>query len=102
MTTTCPAHLIQFNLFRFHLTHRGHDPLDMELVNTEIRLQISYMKQTHYNYFKVHPNRRHSIYKKTTEKLYKLWCIIQYLNSMTKYNETVIQYKYKILKITRH
>jgi hypothetical protein len=64
MTTTCPAHLIQFNLFSIHLTHRGHDPLDMELVNTEIRLQISYMKQTQYNYFKVHPNRRHLIIRR--------------------------------------
>ena len=34
---------IQFNLFRIHLIHRGCDPSDMELVNTEIRLQISYM-----------------------------------------------------------
>jgi len=26
------------------LIHMGYDPSDMELVNTEIRLQISYMK----------------------------------------------------------
>jgi len=32
------------NLFSVHLIHMGYDPLDMELVNTEIRLQISYMK----------------------------------------------------------
>jgi len=33
-----------FNLFSVHLIHRGLDPSDMELVNTEIRLQMSYMK----------------------------------------------------------
>ena len=33
-----------FNLFSVHLIHEGYDPSDMELVNTEIRLQISYMK----------------------------------------------------------
>jgi hypothetical protein len=33
-----------FNLFSVHLIHMGYDPSDMELVNTEIRLQISYMK----------------------------------------------------------
>jgi len=33
-----------FNLFSVHLIHTGYDPSDMELVNTEIRLQISYMK----------------------------------------------------------
>jgi hypothetical protein len=32
-----------FNLFSVHLIHIGYDPSDMELVNTEIRLQI-YMK----------------------------------------------------------
>jgi hypothetical protein len=32
-----------FNLFSVHLIHEGYDPSDMELVNTEIRLQISYM-----------------------------------------------------------
>jgi hypothetical protein len=32
------------NLFSVHLIHRGYDPSDMELVNTETRLQISYMK----------------------------------------------------------
>ena len=34
---------IQFNLFCVHLIIRGCDPSDMELVNVEIRLQISYM-----------------------------------------------------------
>ena len=34
---------IQFNLFCIHLIHMGCDLSDMELVNTEIRLQISYM-----------------------------------------------------------
>jgi len=34
---------IQLNLFCVHLILRGCDPSDMELVNTEIRLQISYM-----------------------------------------------------------
>jgi len=34
---------IQFNLFCVHLIHSGCDPSDMELVNIEIRLQISYM-----------------------------------------------------------
>ena len=33
-----------FILFSVYLIHRGYDPSDMELVNTEIRLQISYMK----------------------------------------------------------
>jgi hypothetical protein len=33
-----------FNLFSIHLIHTGYDPSDMGLVNTEIRLQISYMK----------------------------------------------------------
>jgi hypothetical protein len=33
-----------FNLFNVCLIHRGYDPSDMELVNTEIRLQISCMK----------------------------------------------------------
>jgi hypothetical protein len=33
-----------FNLFNVHLIHMGYDPSDMELVNTEIRLQISCMK----------------------------------------------------------
>jgi len=33
-----------FNLFSVYLVHMGYDPSDMELVNTEIRLQISYMK----------------------------------------------------------
>ena len=28
-----------FNLFSVHLIHMGYDPSDMELVNTEIRLQ---------------------------------------------------------------
>jgi hypothetical protein len=32
-----------FNLFSIHLIHEGYDPSDMELVNTEMRLQISYM-----------------------------------------------------------
>ena len=32
-----------FNLFSIHLIHRGYDPLDMKLVNTEIRLQVSYI-----------------------------------------------------------
>ena len=35
--------VIQFNLFCVHLILRGCDPSDMELVNTEIGLQISYM-----------------------------------------------------------
>jgi len=34
---------IQFNLFFVHLIHRGCDPSDMEIVITEIRLQISYV-----------------------------------------------------------
>jgi hypothetical protein len=34
----------KFNLFSVHLIREGNDPSDMELVNTEIRLQISYMK----------------------------------------------------------
>ena len=34
---------VQFNLFCVHLILRGCDPSDMELVSTEIRLQISYM-----------------------------------------------------------
>jgi len=33
-----------FNLFSVRMIHMGYDPSDMELVNTEIRLQISYMK----------------------------------------------------------
>jgi len=33
-----------FNLFSIRLIHRGYDQSDMELVNTEIRFQISYMK----------------------------------------------------------
>ena len=36
--------VFNFNLFCIHLIHRGYDPLDMELVNTEIKLQILYMK----------------------------------------------------------
>jgi len=37
------VHIFNFNLFCFHLIHRGYDPSDMELINTEIRLQISYL-----------------------------------------------------------
>jgi hypothetical protein len=33
-----------FNLFSVRLIHRGYDPSDMELVNTEINLQMSCMK----------------------------------------------------------
>jgi hypothetical protein len=33
-----------FNLFSVHVIHKGYDPSDMKLVNTEIRLQVSYMK----------------------------------------------------------
>jgi hypothetical protein len=32
-----------FNLFSVYLIHEGYDPLGMELVNTEMRLQISYI-----------------------------------------------------------
>jgi hypothetical protein len=35
---------LNLNLFSVHLIHMGYDPLDMKLVNTEIRLQILYMK----------------------------------------------------------
>jgi hypothetical protein len=35
---------INFNLFSVYLIYKGYDPSDMELVNIEIRLQISYMK----------------------------------------------------------
>ena len=31
--------IFNFNLFTVHLIHRGYDPLDMELVNTEIGYQ---------------------------------------------------------------
>ena len=36
-----PPH--NFSLFSVHLTHRGCDTSDVELVNAEISLQISYM-----------------------------------------------------------
>jgi len=39
----CGCDTIQFNLFCVHLILRGCDPSDMELVSTEIRLQISYV-----------------------------------------------------------
>jgi hypothetical protein len=41
-TSPCPDpdELFNFNLFSVHLIHRGYDPSDMELVNTEIRSQI--------------------------------------------------------------
>jgi hypothetical protein len=35
---------LNLNLFSVHFIHMGYDPSDVELVNTEIRLQISYMK----------------------------------------------------------
>ena len=38
------ANGFNFNLSSVHLIHMGYDSSDMELVNTEIRLQISYMK----------------------------------------------------------
>jgi hypothetical protein len=38
------ANGFNFNLFSVHLINVGYDPSDMELVNTEIRLQISYIK----------------------------------------------------------
>jgi hypothetical protein len=31
-----------FNLFCVHLIHRGYGPSDIEIVSTEIRLQVSY------------------------------------------------------------
>jgi len=36
--------VFNFNLCSVHLIHMGYDLSDMELVNTEIRLQIPYMK----------------------------------------------------------
>jgi hypothetical protein len=39
-----PEVSFNFNLFSVCLIHRGCDPTDMELVNTEIKLQISCMK----------------------------------------------------------
>jgi hypothetical protein len=37
----CPWSIIyNFNLFCIHLIHRGYDLSDMEIVNTEIGLQI--------------------------------------------------------------
>ena len=36
------VNFFQFNLFCVHLIRMGYDPSDMEYINTEIRLQISY------------------------------------------------------------
>jgi hypothetical protein len=35
----CVCVYFNFNLFSVHLIHMGYDPSDMELVNTEIKLQ---------------------------------------------------------------
>jgi len=40
----CNFNFFNFNLFSVYLIRRAYDPSDMELVNTEIRLQISYME----------------------------------------------------------
>jgi hypothetical protein len=40
LTTDSSKNIVNFNLFCIHLIHRGYDPSDMEIVNTEIGLQI--------------------------------------------------------------
>jgi len=69
--------IFNFNLFCIHLVHRGYDPSDMELVNTENKV-TNIMHDVRFNTinFRIYLSRRHSDYNVIAERLYELWCIV--------------------------
>jgi hypothetical protein len=59
------------NLFCVRLIHRGYDPSDMELVNTENKV-TNIIHDVRYNTvnFRIQLSRRHSDYNVIAERLY--------------------------------
>jgi hypothetical protein len=60
-----------FNLFCFRLIHRGYDPSDMELVNTENKV-TNIIHDVRYNTlnFRIQLSRQHCDYNVIEEGLY--------------------------------
>jgi hypothetical protein len=68
ITSNDTFHIFNFNLFCIHLIHRGYDPLDMELVNTENKV-TNIIHNVRYNTvnFRIYVNWRHSDCNVTVE-----------------------------------
>jgi hypothetical protein len=95
--------LIQFKLFCIQLIHRGCDPSDMEIVNTENKVteihtyNIHYVRYNRVN-FSLYLHRQHSDCIVTVESYISY--AVQYIifKIVYEYNETTIQYKCKNTK----